>query len=334
MAVPQMSPYEQKAYKALMAVPNDSFSLIPKWVRDRGSTVSSRVLSAAGKIPGHEVVELAYAKAAKSLLDFTTGHGLHSATIDGSIKRHQRRGHSVSTTEDFRRLDLQSCDELLPSRRAAQQIVAVVEGAASSLAITGLEVSTTVTGGATAATVVGVLAVDSVVVMAGLGRVIGEVAVTYGYDPNLPEEELFAAQVLGIGLAVEGSAKIAGLASLSRLTQDMMRRATWTQLNQHLLVEIINRAFTSLGLKLTQKKLGQIVPFAGIALSSGLNLVLLNRVHAAAVHAYRLRFLTEKYKLSVPTSTDLVPLNQKPSDEEEVIQLDRILRSAVQDSND
>ena len=47
-------------------------------------------------------------------------------------------------------------------------------------------------------------AADSVAVMAGLGRVVGEVAVSYGFDPNLPEEELFALQVAGLGVSSHG----------------------------------------------------------------------------------------------------------------------------------
>ena len=63
-------------------------------------------------------------------------------------------------------------------------------------------------------------------------------------------------------MAVGTGEKTNALASLSRLTQDMMRHATWTQLNQHVLVKVIDRAFARLGLRLTQKKLGQIVPIA------------------------------------------------------------------------
>lgn len=332
MTVSQMSKYEQKAYAALTTPPKDSFSLIPKWVRDKGSIVSNKVQDGIERVPGHESVELVYAKASKALMDFTTGNGLHSASLEGSIKRHQKKGNAVDSSEDFLKLDLKSCDELLPNRKAAQQIAAIAEGAATSLAITGLEVSATVSGGVTAAGVIGALAVDSIVVMAGLGKVIGEVAVTYGYDPNLPEEEIFAVQVLGLGLAVEGSAKIAGLASLSKLTQEMMRHATWTQLNKHVLVDIINRAFTSLGLKLTQKKLAQIVPIAGVVVSSGMNLVLLNRVHAAAEQAYRLRFLTEKYELEAPKSTAVVLYDKANEDREEVIKLDELLIEAVEES--
>ena len=329
---PSMSEYEVKAYKRLTSPPQDSRSLVPQKVRDTASRVGRSVKERASTMPGNEAVAEGYAKAAQGLMDFTTGNGIHSVTLEGSMKRHQKMGHDVRAPADFLQLDLRQCDEVLPNRKRLHEVVAIAEGAASSLLITGAEVSTTVSGGATASVVITTVAADSVAVMAGLGRVVGEVAVSYGFDPNLPEEELFALQVVGLGMAVGSGEKAIALASLARLTQDMMRQATWTQLNEHLLVQVINRAFASLGLKLTQKKLAQVVPIAGVFISSGLNLQLVRRVHAAAVDAYRLRFLTEKYGLESSTSTDVIPLRGEVSDEEDVLQIPELIGEALRNA--
>ncbi len=327
-----MSEYEVKAYKRLTSPPQDSRSLVPQNVRDTASRVGRSVRERALKMPGNEVVAEGYAKAAQGLMDFTTGNGIHSVTLEGSMKRHRSVGHDVRVAADFFRLDLRQCDEVIPNRKRLHEVVAIAEGAATSLLITGAVVSTTVSGGATASVVITTVAADSVAVMAGLGRVVGEVAVSYGFDPNLPEEELFALQVFGLGMAVGSGEKAIALASLSRLTQDMMRRATWTQLDRHVLVQVINRAFASLGLKLTQKKLAQVVPVAGVFISSGLNLILVRRVHAAAIDAYRLRFLTEKYGLEPSASTDVVPLGGEISDEEDVLQIPELLGEALRNA--
>ncbi len=329
MAGSQMSDYERNAHQSLTAPPQDSRSLVPRGARETASRVGRSIRTGASKIPGNEAVADAYARAAKGLVDFTTGNGIHSVSLEGSIKRHQKKGHEVEQSQDFLRLDLRQCDELLPNRRRLHEFTAVAEGAAASLLITGATVSSTVTGGTTAAVAVGTVAADSILVMAGLGRVVGEVAVSYGFDPNLPEEELFALQVLGLGMAVGSGAKSTALASLSRLTQDMMRRATWTQLNEHLLVEVINRAFATMGLRLTQKKLAQVVPVAGVLISGGINLQLLHRVHDAAIRAYRLRFLTVKYGLGAPTSSALNLVVAEPSDGEEVVQIDELLSDVL-----
>lgn len=326
-----MSDYERAAYERLTAPPSEGRSLMPRRARETASRVGRSVRSGASKVPGSAAVAEAYAQAAKGLTAFTTGNGIHSVSMQRSVARYRKKGHDVEKPEDILGLDLRRCDETLPNRKRLHEIVALAEGAAASLLITGATVSTTVSGGTTAAVALTTVAADSVVVMAGLGRVVGEVAVAYGFDPNLPEEEVFALQVLGFGLATGSGAKASALASLSRLTQDMMRRATWTQLNEHVLVGVINRAFAMMGLRLTQKKLAQVVPVAGVLVSSGVNLQLLHRVHDAAVQAYRLRFLTVKYGLGAAPSAALVAVDTDVVtwDGEDVAGMDELLREAV-----
>ena len=129
--------------------------------------------------------------------------------------------------------------------------VSAVQGAATSLAITGAEVSNTVRGGATAGVIVGAVALDTVASLAMMGRSVGSVAARYGYDVRLPDEELFAMGVLSLGMAGSVTAKYEALSALSRLSQQMMRGATWKQLNEHILVRAIARTYQLLGLKLT-----------------------------------------------------------------------------------
>ncbi len=88
------------------------------------------------------------------------------------------------------------------------------------------------------------------------------------------------------------------MASLSRLTQMMMRKATWKQLNGDWLVKLIQGVFASLGLTLTHKKLAQAVPIAGAVINGGMNAYFVNQTFARAQQAYRLRFLTEKYGMN------------------------------------
>jgi len=84
------------------------------------------------------------------------------------------------------------------------------------------------------------------------GSAAGVVASTYGYDVRQPEEELFALGVLSLASANTLSGKAAAMASLSRLAQQMMRRATWAQLQNHLLVSVIDRVYAALGGTLTR----------------------------------------------------------------------------------
>jgi hypothetical protein len=64
------------------------------------------------------------------------------------------------------------------------------------------EVSTAVSGGVTASVAIGAIAADVATTMAVMGRSIGVVASTYGYDVRQPEEEFFALGVLSLASAL------------------------------------------------------------------------------------------------------------------------------------
>jgi hypothetical protein len=133
--------------------------------------------------------------------------------------------------------------------------------------------------------------------MVGMGRIVALVAAHYGYDVREPEEQVFASGVLSYSTAGNATEKAASLAALSRLTQEMMRQATWKQLQQHQMVKIIQTVVTALGFRLTKRKLAQGVPVAGVMINGGLNARLARNTFNRAQDAYRLRFLTEKYEL-------------------------------------
>jgi hypothetical protein len=185
----------------------------------------------------------------------------------------------------------------VPRRKERYIALAASQGAATSLAVTGATVSSTVTGGTTLGIAAGAIVVDVTAVMVGMGRIVALVAAHYGYDVREPEEQMFASGVLSYSSAGNAAEKAASLAALSRLTQDMMRRATWNQLQRHQMVNVIQKVVTSLGFNLTKKKLAQIVPVAGAVINGGLNARLAQNTFNRAQAAYRLRFLTEKYGL-------------------------------------
>jgi hypothetical protein len=101
---------------------------------------------------------------------------------------------------------------------------------------------------------------DVAATMGVMGRSIGVVASTYGYDVGLPDEEFFALGVMSLASASTLSGKTAAMASLSRLTQQMMRRAAWAQLRRHWLANAIEQSYKALGFTLTKKKLAQAEP--------------------------------------------------------------------------
>ncbi len=303
-----MSAYEARAWKALVAEAQrpDSdagrYSGLLQGGREQVRSVTDRATQTLKRLPGADQVfqglDTATKKALAGLHVAFVERGLNSVSQAAIFSSFSKEGVPVSSYDEIRQLDLQKCDQTVPRRKERYLLLAAGQGALTAAAVTGAEVSSTVSGGTTAGVAVGAVAVDVTAVLVGMGRSVALVAAHYGYDVRLPEEQVFASGVLAYSTAAGAAEKAASLAALSRLTQDMMRRATWAQLGQHQIVAIIQRVVTALGFKLSKKKLAQAVPFAGVAINGGLNAWLAHNTFRRAQHAYRLRFLTEKYGLN------------------------------------
>lgn len=303
-----MSEYERKAWTALVdeaATKSLESSRFSKLTNPAKSQVKAVALKArhgvADKVPGAdkaiEVIDVSMQKALAGLHTAFVERGLNSVSPATIFATFASEGVNVSSYDSVRKLDLKLCDRSIPRRKEKYIALAAGQGAATSLVVTGATVSSTVSGGTTLGVAVGAIGVDVTAVMVGMGRIVSLVAAHYGYDVREPEEQVFASGVLSYSSAGNAAEKAASLAALSRLTQDMMRRATWKQLQQHQMVNVIQRVVTSLGFSLTKKKLAQVVPVAGAVINGGLNARLAQNTFNRAQAAYRLRFLTEKYGL-------------------------------------
>lgn len=300
-----MSDYERKAWQALLAEahqqtnPSTLFGAWKHTIEAQASTAATKARIAINRVPGADaaidVADAAIVKAMEGLHTTLVERGLNSVKPAGVYQMFADEGVAVTSYDELRTLDLVVCDRSIPRRRERYIVLVVAEGVASSLAVTGAEVSATVTGGTTLAVAVSAVTVDVTTVMVGMGRIVALVAAHYGYDVRDPEEQVFAAGVIAYSAAGNSAEKAAALASLSRLTQQMMRRATWQQLQQHQLVTVIRRMFTSLGLRMTKRKLAQVVPIVGAVINGGLNARIAHQTFDRSQKAYRLRFLTEKY---------------------------------------
>jgi hypothetical protein len=243
------------------------------------------------------------------------------------VRRVSTRHPSVKKLSDLRGLSLEECDELRRSG-LGWTVGSAAEGAATSLMVTGAEVSATVSGGVTAGVAVGAIAADVTATMAVMGRSIGLVASTYGYDVCQPEEELFALGVLSLASAGSLGGKAAAMASLSKLAQEMMRQAAWKQLNKHVLVNVIQRVYAALGFKLTKAKLAQAVPVAGAVINGAVNAGLTHQAFRRAEAVYRLRFLSEKYDIDPAEWRRDAPVGS--DDAEDIVQIDEELEAEIE----
>lgn len=302
-----MSDYERKAWQTLTTgtSANDKIASRFRHFSNRGEThvrnATGRAKTAIRRVPGVgqavDAVDGVISKAVEGLHTVFVERGLHSVTPLKIYQTFAAEGVAVGSYEDIRKLDLKVCDRTVPRRRERYIALAATQGAATSLVVTGATVSSTVSGGTTVGVAVGAVAVDVTAVLTGMGRIVALVGAHYGYDVREPEEQVFASGVLAYSTAGNAGEKAAALAALSRLTQDMMRRATWQQLQRHQIATVIQKVVSSLGFKLTHRKLAQAVPIAGTLINGGLNARIAYQTFDRAQRAYRLRFLTEKYDL-------------------------------------
>jgi len=195
-------------------------------------------------------------------------------------------------------------------------------------------VSTTVSGGVTAGAAIAAMAADSAAALAMMGRSIGSVAARYGYDVRLPDEEAFAMGVMSYGMAGSIHAKAVALQSLSRLTQEMARQATWAQLNNHVLVRVIEKMYVSLGFKLTKKRLAQAVPAIGVAINATMSATTTKTTYERAEDAYRLRFLSDKYGIDPGDWVAELPPVEHDSDNDDVIDVVELIDEINADESD
>jgi hypothetical protein len=334
-----MTSYEQQAWEKLIA---DERSRRGIW-RARGADKVSGVMSAAGnavkRIPGTEQVNealddsirVALNGAAKSIFMLAVS----SVSIERRIRRLRKQHPEIGDASPFEVLDLRALDKGRPKQLLP--LIGMIESAGASLAITGFEVSTTVTGGATAGTVVLAIFGDVSVSLALLGRAVAEVAVHYGYDPNEPEEEIFLMGVLSYSTAASLKGKAAALSALSRLSQQMMRRAAWKELEKDVLVKVIQSVFGRIGVTLTHKRLAQAVPVVEGLVSAGLSYDMLDRALRDATRVYRVRYLADKYGLSFDDWVERAMANDAASSsyddatDEEPIDVEAVMRAAIEE---
>lgn len=218
----------------------------------------------------------------------------------------------MSSVDHIRKLELRDVDQTKPRLSLQYTAASTAEGAAAGFAVSGGEI---IAGGGAvfgagaggapgAGLVLGTIAADAVAVLATMTRAIAHTAAYYGYDTELPEEQVYAAGVLSFGLAQQAG-KSAAYIELNKVVQALARKATWEKLNKNAATSVLRVIYQRLGFDLTKKKLGQVVPVLGIILGAGANAKLLHRLTEDADRLYRERFLREKYELDAHVASGM-----------------------------
>lgn len=255
----------------------------------------------ATSLPGAAQFEAALTSAFSGLTDLGSRAASASVREEAVLKAFRKQGHEVRRLSDLRALDLRDIDDVRPNLGLMYTAGATASGAAAGFVVSGGEALTVggsvlgagAGGVAGAGVLASALAADAAAVLLGAQRAVGHTAAYYGYDVDEPAERLIALSVLSLGTADQAS-KAAAYVQLNKLVQQLARRASWEQLNQNVVTMVMTQVYKRLGMRLTQRKLGQAVPVIGIAIGAGVNARMLSTIVDDAHHFYRERFLREK----------------------------------------
>ncbi|MGY1836191.1 EcsC family protein [Blastococcus sp. SYSU DS0510] len=305
----EMAPYEERAWGDIVEWREHRLTartrrVLPAAVRDRAVKAGETAKDKFEALPGAQAFEAKFLEALNGLGDLGARTAMASVRDNAIIEAYRKRGHTVDDLDDIRKLDLQVIDRVKPKLGLAYASGATAEGAVAGLAVSGGQLLATAggvfgvgAGGAPgAATVIGAMAGDAVAVLLGANRAVAHIAAYYGYDVDKPDERLFALAVLGMGTAT-GAGKVAAYAEINKLVQMLARRATWEQLRKNAVTRVVEQVFARIGIRITQRKLGQAVPIVGAVFGAGMNAKLFTSVTDDAEHIYRERFLRERYGL-------------------------------------
>ena len=353
------SEYELKAWQALVSERARPTRRAAKALEERaGRVVSTATSSGAGKAlalgarNGAAVISKAVPEGAKRLVRSAgdsagadwVGEAAHATgrtlmrvsriglTPNSVVKRHQRKGHEVSRLLDVRSLDLELVDKVRGRNLDfAYAAIGAASGAGTGFMITGgtVVVSSGVGAAPGAGTVAGAMAIDLAAVIGLSSRAVGQVALSYGYDPEDPAEKAFVASVVNFSTASTAAAKEAAFADIVRLTGLLVRGKSWKLLNETVFSRVAQALAKSISQKLTQRSLGKLIPFAGVGIGAVMNFATLEGVVDAANIAYRRRFLLDKYPdINEERDIDVVEKFADLIDDdesEEIITIDKVL---------
>jgi len=316
----ELSPYEREAWAEIQRWRQEQASRrsrVPAQVRERakliGQGATKAVKAAPGTVPLAEVLDKVLAGGHEAITDAVAA----SLRRDRILQAARRAGAAVDELADLRSMDLKVIDQIRPALNLRYAATSAATGAGSGFVAGGGTAAIVGTAGVAAApgglAVGGAIAGDVVATIALAARVVTHYAGYYGYDTRKEEEKAVLLAVVGVGLAAEGAAKQAAMLHVRQVAMMIARRATWRELGEEFVVKLIQGLFAKLSVKLTQRKLAQALPVAGIAAGATLNYSLMRKVGTAASFMYRERFLIEKYGLDdaepVPGVEDVIDVD-------------------------
>lgn len=278
----KMTTYEKKALKEIHDWKNPKVG----WIGKALQVINEPLNTAGNAVLSTPYVGETIQKAVKGLISVCNDAAQWSVRPDAILEEFRSDGHEhILTLDNISELKLQDVDKTVGWLAAKYKSLALAEGA-----------------GAGAAGIAGI-AIDIPALIALNLRAIGEYATYYGFDIERQEERLFAFNILALSSSPLDASKNIAMAQLVKISQQVAKKQTWKQLEQHAFVKIIQQIASSIGVKITKAKLAQIIPVAGAVVGGGFNAYFTSNVCDAAYYLYRERFLARTHGSSIIDQT-------------------------------
>lgn len=224
------------------------------------------------------------------------GEGMRSAAsalgaradVAGTLRRTSSAvGRPVRDLAELRAVELRTLDELASGLRRRYVAGASMSGGAAGA-------TSALPGGSLLA--LGALGADVVASTALMLRAIAAYGTQYGRDMTAPQEAQFAVGLLSLG-AVAGNASLRRelLEEVHAVGVLLADGAPWAELSRNAHTRALQAVFDKLGVRMTRRKIAQLIPFFGVAAGGTLGAALADHTCTAAAMQYRRRYLLDKY---------------------------------------
>lgn len=269
----RMSAYERSALADIQAWKKPPTGLMAS-VSDSTSRAWNDVTDLIHKIPG---VDWTMDNVIAGLVDLTNEITQDSVWTDAVYKEFRKRGFDVHEPGHVHALDLEHIDVVTGDLEQKYVGLATAEGAATGLA------------GAAG------IAPDMIALVSINLRAAGEYAAYCGFDITQPEERIYALELLDYVATSKDNRKDLTISPVVRTASKAVRTHGMQLLEQVGVSNAVEVIARRLGIHLTKKKMGQMVPVTGAFLGGGLNYLYTRKVCRTARNLYRERFLIAKY---------------------------------------
>lgn len=124
-------------------------------------------------------------------------------------------------------------------------------------------------------------------------RMLQQIALSYGYNPEEIQEKHFMINILSVASSADVKAKQAAMVGLKQVQVQLVKK-TWKKLTEEkAMIAALKQFAKTIGIQLTKRKALQMVPIIGAVIGGSFDGVYCNDVGRAAVMSYRQRKIEE-----------------------------------------